>query len=231
MASTNVGDAVALKFEAIAGISVTAEIIEPDGTIGAPVPVTADPAEPDTYPFTFIPDVTGVWRVRFKGSGAAVATETYTVTVTDTASGPAPFATAATVELVWRDLAPEEEARADTLCRYASQIIRQAVPDIDARIAAGRLSADVASFVCVQMVLRVMRNPSGVAAETVGPWSVTYGSTGTQATGALYISDAELALLTGVPAGARRGYAKAVYSRNAFLCYRGRRPRAWDAEV
>ncbi len=230
MASTNVGDAVALKFEAIAGISVTAEIIEPDGTIGSPVPVTADPAEPDTYPFTFIPDVTGVWRVRFKGSGAAVATETYTVTVTDTASGPAPFATAATIELVWRDLTPDEEARADTLCRFASQIIRTQVPGIDTRIAAGQLAADVAAFVCTQMVLRVMRNPSGVAAETVGPWSVTYGSTGTQATGALYLSDAEMALLTGTPAGTRRGYATAVYSHNGFL-HHNRRPRAWGAEV
>ncbi len=231
MASTNVGDAVALKFEAIAGISVTAEVIEPDGTIGAPVPVAPDPAEPDTYPFTFIPDITGVWRVRFKGSGAAVATETYTVTVTDTASGPAPFATAATIELVWRDLSPDEEARADTLCRFASQIIRTQVPGIDARIAAGQLSPDVASFVCTQMVLRVMRNPSGVAAETVGPWSVTYGSTGTQATGALYLSESEMALLTGTPAGTRRGYARAVYSHNGFLCYKNHRPRAWGAEV
>jgi hypothetical protein len=230
-ASTNVGDAVALTFEAIAGIAVTAEVIEPDGTISTPMPVPADPVEADEYPFTFIPDAVGIWRVRFKGSGAAVATETYTVTVTDYASGPAPFATAVTIQTVWRDLTPEEEQRADTLCRFASQIIRQAVPDIDARIAAGKLSADVAAFVCTQMVLRVLRNPSGVAAETVGPWSVTYGSTGTQATGALYISDAELGLLTGTPTGARRGYAKAVYSHNGFLCYSDRKPRAWGAEV
>ncbi len=231
MASTNVGDAVALTFEAIAGIAVTAEIIEPDGSIGNPVPVDPDPTEPKDYPFVFVPDRVGIWRVRFRGSGAAVATETYTVTVTDYASGPAPFATAVTIETVWRDLTPEEEARADTLCRYASQIIRQAVPGIDARIAAGLLSPDVAAFVCTQMVLRVLRNPSGVAAETVGPWSVTYGSTGTQATGALYISADELALLTGTPAGARRGFAKAVYSHNSFGLYRHVRPRAWDAEV
>lgn len=230
MANTNVGDAVALTFEAIAGIAVTAEIIAPDGTIGDPVPVPADGTEPDQFPFVFVPDRTGVWRVRFKGSGAAIATETYTVTVTDTAFGPAPFATAATIETVWRDLVPDEEARADTLCWYASEIIRQAVPGIDDRITSGALNGDVAAFVTTQMVLRVMRNPSGVAAETVGPWSVTYGSTGTQATGVLYLSDAELALLTGTPTGARRGYAKAVYSKSRFLPVH-RPARAWDAEV
>lgn len=230
MASTNVGDAVSLVFEAVAGISVTAEIIEPDGTLGTAVPVTADTTKPDTYPFTFVPDRTGIWRVRFRGSGAAVATETYTVTVTDTASGPAPFATAATIEAVWRDLSPVEATRADTLARFASDIIRQAAPGIDDRIATGRLSGDIAAFVCAQMVLRVMRNPSGVAAETVGPWSVTYGSTGTQATGALYLAEEELSLLSGTPAGTRRGTARAVHSNNLFWPARPYR-RAWDAEV
>lgn len=231
MASTNVGDAVALVFEAVAGISVTAEVISPDGSIAPPVAVDPDTTEPENYAFTFIPDRVGVWRVRFKGSGMAVATETYTVTVTDTASGPAPFATAATIETIWRDLTPEEENRADTLCRFASEMIRQAVPGIDERLASGDLSGDLAAFVAAQMVLRVLRNPSGVAAETVGPWSVTYGSTGTQATGALFLGEAEMALLTGTPAGSRRGYARAVHSANAFLPHRRTRPRAWDAEV
>lgn len=230
MAETNVGDAVGLRFEAIAGISVTAEIIEPTGQTGAAVAVPADPAEPDEYPFVFVPDRTGIWRVRFRASGQTVATETYTVTVTDTATGPAPFATAATIATVWRDLSNEEQARADALCRYASSIIRLKVPGIDARLDTGTLSGDVVAFVCTAMVLRVMRNPSGVAAETVGPWSVTYGSSGTQATGALFISEDELALLTGTPAGARRGYARAVHSRSAFLRGPGK-PRAWDAEV
>lgn len=230
MADTNVGDAVGLVFQAVAGIAVTAEVILPSGVIGDPVPVAADGSVPENYPFTFIPDHTGVWRVRFKGSGAAVATETYTVTVTDTASGPAPFATSATVETVWRDLTAEEQARADTLCRFASGIMRQAVPGLDARITGGKLPADLAAFVCTAMVLRVMRNPSGVAAETVGPWSVTYGSTGTQATGALYLSEAELALLTGTPAGSRRGIAKAVHSDNRFWPAKPYR-RAWGAEA
>jgi len=231
VAETNVGDAVALRFEAIAGISVTAEIIEPDGTTGAPVPVPPDPDEPTQYPFTFIPNRIGVWRVRFRASGQTVATETYTVTVTDTATGPAPFATAATISAIWRDLAGDEEYRADLLCRFATQIIRQHVPNIDERIADGRLASEIPTFVCAQMVLRVLRNPSGVAAETVGPWSVTYGSQGTQATGALYLAADELALLTGTPAGARRGHAAAIYSRNVFLPGRYVKPRAWSAEV
>jgi Gp19/Gp15/Gp42-like protein len=230
VAETNVGDAVALVFQAVAGIAVTAEVILPEGTIGDPVTVTADTGEPTHYPFTFIPDRVGVWRVRFRGSGAAVATETYTVTVSDTAAGPAPYATAATIATVWRDLTAEEDARAETLCRYASAIIRTHVPGLDARLASGALAPDLPMFVCTQMVLRVLRNPSGVAAETVGPWSVTYGSQGTQATGALFLSESELALLTGVPVGARRGHAKAVYSDNRFWPARPYR-RAWGAEA
>jgi hypothetical protein len=231
VAETNVGDAVALVFTAVEGVSVSAEIIAPDGTAAPPADVDANAEEPDQYPFTFIPDRTGVWRVRFRASGQAVATETYTVTVTDTASGMAPFATSATVETMWRDLTAEEEARADVLCRYASQIIRQEVPSIDERIADGRISGEIATFVCTQMVLRVLRNPSGVAAESVGPWSVTYGSVGTQATGALYLAEIEMRMLTGLPAGARRGKASAVYSRNVFLPDRYTRPRAWSAEI
>lgn len=229
MASTNVGDAVGLIFEAVSGVSVTAQVIAPDGTFAAPVPVAPDPAEDENYPFTFIPTTTGVWRVRFQASGQAVATETYTVTVTDTATGAAPFATADTIATMWRSLSAEETERADTLCRYASAIIRTRVPGIDERISTGKLAGSVAGYVCASMVLRVMRNPSGVAAESVGPWSVTYGSVGTQATGALYLSEEDLALLRGAPVGARAGYVRAVRSFNPWMP-RGGRWRAWDAE-
>jgi hypothetical protein len=226
--SANVDDAVALTFEAVAGISVTATVTGPYGS-AAPVPVAPDATTPAHYPFTFIPDATGIWRVTFRGSGAAVATETYTVTVTDPATGAAPYATSATIEAMWRDMTAEEETRADTLCRYASEIIRAKVPTLDARIAAGKVAADLPALICAQMVLRVLRNPSGVAAETVGPWSVTYGSSGTQATGALLLTDEDMALLTGTPVGARRGYVKAVWSHSRFAPRQPHR-RAWGAE-
>lgn len=230
MARTNVGDAVALTFEAISGISVTAQIIDPAGTLTAPVPVPADTDDDSHYTYTFIPNARGVWRVHFAGSGQAVASETYEVVVTDLSTGPAPYATSDTIETMWRPLSGEEAIRADTLCRYASQIVRTRIPSIDPRITAGKLDPDVAAFVCAQMVLRVMRNPSGVAAETVGPWSVTYGSSGTQATGALYLSDDDIALLTGLASGARSGYVRAVYSHNRFLPSRAG-VRAWGAEA
>jgi hypothetical protein len=224
-----VGDAVELTFEAVAGISVTAQVIAPYG-LAAPVPVAPDTTDPANFPFTFIPDVVGVWRVQFRGSGAAVATETYTVTVTDTASGPAPFATSATIAVMWRDLSPDEASRCDVLCRYASELIRAKVPGVDARVISGALNAGIPELVCAQMVMRVLRNPSGVAAETVGPWSVTYGSSGTQATGLLTLTDEDLALLTGTTPGARRGYAALIMSPSQFSP-RYARWRAWDAEA
>lgn len=230
MASTNVDDAVALTFEAIAGISVTASVIDPAGNVSGPTPVAADTDDDSHYTYTFIPNRKGIWRVSFKGSGQAVASETYEVEVSDPASGPAPYATSATIELMWRGLSAEESARADVLCRFASQIIRTRVPGVDARIASGALDADVTAFVCASMVLRVMRNPSGVAAETVGPWSVTYGSTGTQATGALYLTPDDIALLTGLANGGRSGYVRAVVSANRFLPGRAGW-KAWGAEV
>lgn len=229
MASTNVGDAVQLTFEAIAGISVTAELIPPSGAAAAAVTVPADTTDTAHYPFTFVPDRTGIWRVLFKASGAAVASETYTVSVTDTSTGPAPFATSATIEEMWRDLSPTEETQADALCRYASAIIRAEVPSVDARVAAGTLSADLPTLVCAQMVMRVMKNPSGVAAETVGPWSVTYGSSGTQATGALVLTDADLALLTGTLPGGRRGTVRTIHTSSRFAP-RAEPVRAFGAE-
>lgn len=229
MASTNVGDAVQLTFEAVPAISVTATLIAPYGA-APPVTVAADSTVPANYPFTFIPDAVGVWRVKFAGSGAAVATETYTVTVTDTASGPAPYATSATIMTMWRDLTPEEADRCDVLCRYASALIRAKAPGVDARVASGRLDAGIPEMVCAQMVLRVLRNPSGIAAETVGPWSVTYGSTGTEASGRLTLTEEDLALLTGTASGARRGHAAVVHSSSPFAP-RGYRTRAWGAEA
>ncbi len=230
MAATNVGDAVALTFEAVAGISVTAEIINPAGQRSAPVTVTPDTDNPAHYTLTFIPDAIGIWRVHFAGSGQAVASETYTVEVDDEASGRAPYATAATIAAMWRPLSSEETGRADALCRYASEIIRTRVPSLDDRIAAGKVSSVVAQWVCAAMVLRVVRNPSGVAAESVGPWSVTYGSSGTQATGALYLSDEELALLSGLAPGARSGHVAAIFQSSRFVGRAGKW-KAWGAEV
>lgn len=230
MATTNVDDAVALTFEAIANISVTVELIDPAGARSAPVQVMPDTDNPAHYTFTFIPDRVGIWRAHFEGTGQAVASETYTIEVTDNASGAAPYATAATITTMWRALSTEETGRADTLCRYASAIIRTRVPNIDERIAAGKLDPSVAAYVCASMVLRVMRNPSGVAAESVGPWSVTYGSSGTQATGALFLSDEDMALLRGFAPGIRSGHVAAVYQASRWVGRAGKW-RAWDAEL
>lgn len=229
MASTSVGDAVQLTFEAIAGLDVAATVIPPAGPTWTET-VPADTTNPAHYPYTIIPTSVGTWRVHFAASGQAVASETYTISVTDEASGPPPYATSATVAAMWRDLSTAEAAQVDVLCAYASAIIRAKVPSVDARVAGGALSAQIPELVCAQMVLRVLRNPSGIAAETVGPYSVTYGSTGTEASGRLTLTDEDIALLTGTIAGARRGNSRAIYSPNRFAPDGRVRVTAWGAE-
>jgi hypothetical protein len=216
MAETNVGDAVQLTFEAIAGLAVAATVIPPGAGTPFTDPVPADTTAPAHYPYTVIPDRRGVWRVHFAASGQGVASETYTVSVTDESAGPAPYATSATVAGMWRDLSPAEATQVDVLCRYASAIIRAKVPTVDARVTSGVLNADIPALVCAQMVLRVLRNPSGIAAETVGPYSVTYGSTGTEASGRLTLTDEDVALLTGTPAGGRRGTSRRICCPSRF---------------
>lgn len=140
------------------------------------------------------------------------------------------YASSTDIAAMWRDLTPVEVTRADVLCGYASEIMRNRVPTLDDRIASGACSAVVARLVCVQMVTRVLRNPAGVAAETVGPWSVQYElRANTEAIGRLVLTPDDLALLTGTPPGARSGYVAAVYSANRFAPRPGR--RAWDCET
>jgi len=116
-----------------------------------------------------------------------------------------PFATADDVEDL-RPLDADERDRAAVLLRYASAQIRRQLPDIDARIAAGQLDADLARYVTVQMVVRVLRNPDGVLQETVGPSSISYDRT--QSTGQLALAPDELAMLTPAPTGIGIGTAR-----------------------
>ena len=49
--------------------------------------------------------------------------------------------------------------------------------NLDADITAGLLDPELAALTVANMVLRVLRNPSGLRAETTGPFSRTYDTT------------------------------------------------------
>ena len=116
-----------------------------------------------------------------------------------------PFATVDDVGDL-RPLDSDERTRAGVLLTYASAQIRRQLPDIDARIVRGELDTDLARYVAVQMVLRVLRNPDGVLQETVGPSSVSYDRT--QSTGQLSMTPDDLAMLAPAPTSAGVGTAR-----------------------
>lgn len=88
----------------------------------------------------------------------------------------------------------------------ASALIRRSFPDIDTRIGNGQLDAELAKFVAVQMVLRVLRNPAGVRQETIGPSSISYDTS--QASGQLTLTPDDLGMLAPAPTGIGIGTAR-----------------------
>lgn len=116
-----------------------------------------------------------------------------------------PFATVDDVDAL-RPLTADERELANTLLRYASALMRRQLPTLDARITAGTLDPDLAEYVAVQMVVRVLRNPDGIRQETVGPSSITYDTS--QAVGQLMLSTGDLAILAAPGTGFAIGTAR-----------------------
>lgn len=116
-----------------------------------------------------------------------------------------PFATPDDVDQLLPLDQPGRDAAAQLLV-VASALIRKSFPDIDTRISNGQLDGELAKFVAVQMVLRVLRNPAGVRQETIGPSSVSYDPG--QASGQLALTPADQAMLapqlTGIGIGTAR---------------------------
>ena len=119
------------------------------------------------------------------------------------------WTTAAEVVAAWiGDDAPTDLAKVETWIGKAERLLRSKLPDLSGRVAADPVTEpDLlgnVSDVVVTMVQRVFRNPEGVRTrqESTGPFggSVTYG---VDQPGALWVTDAELAMLT--VAGSSRG--------------------------
>lgn len=105
----------------------------------------------------------------------------------------AAFATDGNVTELYGDLDPEDVGKVNALLRRASAIIRAQVYQVDLRIAGGLLDVQTVTDVCVDMVIRVLRNPDGVKQETIGPIATTFDPT--VAAGRLFLTPDELFLL------------------------------------
>lgn len=99
----------------------------------------------------------------------------------------------------FRPLADDETRVATTLLADAWVELLARVPDLDGRMADGRVSDGLVRRVVAAMVVRVLRNP-----EAIRQWSVDDASfTRDQlvSSGVLYASPDEIGLLIGTPAG------------------------------
>lgn len=79
------------------------------------------------------------------------------------------------------------------LLTAAHALVRARVPQIDNRIAAGTVPADAAKYVVTDMVLGVLRNPSGLKMEIRGIFQRQIDTS--QANARMTVSDAHLDML------------------------------------
>lgn len=104
------------------------------------------------------------------------------------------FAGTVDIEAAWRTLTDTEVVVAGSRLTFISAIIRTKVPDVDTRIAAGTLDATLVKHVAVAAVLRTLKNPDGKSEEQIEDYR--YRRDASSASGALYLTGDELALLT-----------------------------------
>lgn len=111
------------------------------------------------------------------------------------------YSSVADVEVdLMRTLTGNEVAKATQLLGWAGALLEQRVPHLASRLAARTLSATAVAAVSTAMVARVMRNPDGrrQGAESIDDFSSSWTIDNALSTGALYVSDDELRLLTPV---------------------------------
>lgn len=106
------------------------------------------------------------------------------------------FATPADVLDRWLTPSPPAEPLIQAWLDDADTLIRWEVPDVDERVGDGRLPVERLVLVECSMVLRVLRNPSGVKSQsqTTGPFAT---STSFETAGALVLTDEERNMLVG----------------------------------
>lgn len=219
MSNADVGDAVEIAFHTAPGATVNTSWMSPDGTtVLDHVTVAEDPITPGRFPYTFVLTAPGLWEALFTASGTTTEVERFNVRAVPV-TGPPPLATLGEVAAQFGTMTAAQQSLANTLLRAASKLIRQRYPSVDANIASGRLDAEVVALAVINMVLRVLRNPRGLKAETTGPFSVTYDTT--IAAGQLVLSETETSLL--VPGGNKAGgRARTIWTKPGLLPGRSR---------
>lgn len=107
-----------------------------------------------------------------------------------------PFANAADLAAAWRPLTPEEQTAADALLVYASQMLRSRVSDLDERIDAGKVDRVLVRLAAILVVKRVMMNPQAARqkSRTSGPFTESITVDSAVSSGALYLSDRDVAV-------------------------------------
>lgn len=96
-----------------------------------------------------------------------------------------------------------ERTVAQALLDDAWAIANVHVPMLNTTLDSGAVSTDVVRAVLASMVLRVLRNPEGWVTEAVDDWSGRRGDA--TASGALYLTPDELALISAAAGRRRRG--------------------------
>jgi hypothetical protein len=115
----------------------------------------------------------------------------------------ADFATTDDLAEGWRALTSTEEALAEVLLARASIWLRAWFPDLDDRVTAGTLDAAVPRMVAASMVKRAMLNADtegvkqSALTQAMGSIQATESRTYSNPDGALYVTEAEAALLSG----------------------------------
>lgn len=195
---TDVGDAIELTYATAPHASVVVSWIHlPTGTVivdnEAVSELVVDGVHTGQYPVTLIGQAAGMHEAQFTASGTATNTESYYERF-DAVGGLPPLATLGEYTDLYGSLSAARAATARALLKRASQLVRDTYPGIDDRIAAGTVAADSVGLAVLNMVARVLRNPSGLRSETTGPFSRAYDPDA--ASGMLSITAAETNLLS-----------------------------------
>ncbi len=227
MTVVDVGDAFELTFTTAPGATVTASWYDRDlNPVYEDEPVAESPSASGKYPRTFVGDDSGMWRVLFRASGTATQVEEHWVRITPV-SGPPPLASVGDVTTLRGSLTTAQEGLTRYLLRAASKMVRARFPLVDDQLADGLLDADVVALTVATMVNRVLRNPDGLRAQTIGPFSYTYDTT--IAAGELVLTDTDAGAFTPPEvAAAAAAYAIGTARLGAGLMPpKHRRRRGW----
>jgi hypothetical protein len=194
----DVGEALELTFYAAPGQNVTVTWLDPNQATVIDGQTVPESTTAGSYPQILIPTSPGMWTALFNGPDQP---ESYYVRAR-ALTGPLPLAAVGDVVDQFGTMTSAQEGLTAHLVRAASALLRaraaQAGLNMDADILAGRLDAEVAALTVANMVLRVLRNPNGLRAESTGPFSRTYDTTA--AAGLLVVTDYDLAAVTAADA-------------------------------